>query len=108
MYALRDRQRLQMSGAGEDFAVIMDGTPVNFSLTVFKYLGVKQDARVLSRCLSRHKFASINTTLSYIEHERYITTASVTKIGSSIDSRTCTTTEAANRQGILQLFCTAA
>ena len=57
------RQRLKLSGVGEDFAVSINGAPVKFS-TVLKYLGVKLD-----------------DSLSYSEHVQYVATKVSQKVG---------------------------
>ena len=53
------RQRLKLSGVGEDFAVPINGAPVNFC-TVFKYLVVRLDDSY--------------SNFSYSEYVRYVAT----------------------------------
>ena len=60
------RQRLKLSGVGEDFAVPINGAPVNFC-TVFKYLVVKLD--------------DLYSNISYSEYERYVATKVSQKLG---------------------------
>ena len=73
------RQRLKLSGVGEDITVSINGTSVEFS-TVFKYLGIKLD-----------------DSLSYSEHVRYVATNVSQKLGLMSRIRHLLTSESANR-----------